>query len=103
MTTSKRDGARGTRTTNKRKQRSATTRKAVKFDRGKRLRAMPGMLQTIAKRLRINKQATSKWRRVPAERLHAVARISGLTPTDLRADLYPPADTADGHQPILQP
>jgi DNA-binding transcriptional regulator YdaS (Cro superfamily) len=46
-------------------------------------------LGEIANRLNVSKQATSKWTRVPAERVLQVAEITGLTPHFLRPDLYP--------------
>lgn len=36
-------------------------------------------------------QAISKWQRIPAERVLAVAEAAGMNPSDLRPDLYPPA------------
>jgi len=48
-----------------------------------------GLLGDVARGLRVSKQATSKWRRVPAGRVLAVAQITGLTVHYLRPDLYP--------------
>lgn len=47
-------------------------------------------LPTLAKRLRIARQAPYAWRRVPAARVLAVSRITGIEPHLLRPDLYPP-------------
>jgi len=33
------------------------------------------------------------WRRVPAEHAPTVARLAGLTPHDVRPDVYGPSDT----------
>ena len=40
----------------------------------------------------ITPQAISQWRRVPAERVLDVERITGIPRSNLRPDLYPPAD-----------
>jgi DNA-binding transcriptional regulator YdaS (Cro superfamily) len=37
----------------------------------------------------ITPQAISQWRRVPAERVLAVERATGISRSDLRPDLYP--------------
>jgi DNA-binding transcriptional regulator YdaS (Cro superfamily) len=48
-----------------------------------------GWLGEIARHLDLSKQATSKWSRIPAERVLQVAKITGLTPHFLRPDIYP--------------
>jgi DNA-binding transcriptional regulator YdaS (Cro superfamily) len=53
-----------------------------------RLRA-EGWLGKIATALGVNRQATHKWLRVPAERVIEVSRITGISPSELRNDLYP--------------
>jgi hypothetical protein len=45
-------------------------------------------LPEIAKRLELSRQATSKWRRVPSERVRKVAEITGYPLHFLRPDLY---------------
>lgn len=43
----------------------------------------------LAKHLGIARPAVSGWKRVPAERLEAVARFLGVPASALRPDLYP--------------
>jgi hypothetical protein len=45
-------------------------------------------LPEIARQLSLTRQATSKWRRVPAERVRRVAEITGYPLHFLRPDLY---------------
>jgi hypothetical protein len=49
-----------------------------------------GKLSTIAEKLKIARQAPYAWKRVPSERVQAVAKITGMRPYELRPDLYPP-------------
>ena len=52
----------------------------------------------IAAELNIRKQAPYSWRRVPADRVNAVARITGIPRSKLRPDIYPPRRKAkNGH------
>lgn len=44
----------------------------------------------IAEKLHIARQAPYAWKKVPAERVQQVARITGFKPHELRPDLYPP-------------
>lgn len=53
------------------------------------LRKRPGMLAKIARELGLQRQATSKWTKVPAAHVLAVARISRISRSTLRPDLYP--------------
>jgi DNA-binding transcriptional regulator YdaS (Cro superfamily) len=55
-----------------------------------RRRAHKGLLLRVARELGVTRAAVTKWRRVPAERVLAVERISGVSRHDLRPDLYPP-------------
>jgi hypothetical protein len=50
----------------------------------------PGMFSRIARSLGITRQAPSAWRRVPAERVLDVERITNIPRWRLRPDLYPP-------------
>jgi DNA-binding transcriptional regulator YdaS (Cro superfamily) len=43
----------------------------------------------IGAALKITGQAVSQWRRVPAERVLDVERLTGVLRHDLRPDLYP--------------
>jgi DNA-binding transcriptional regulator YdaS (Cro superfamily) len=47
------------------------------------------LLSAIARELKLTKQATSKWVRVPPHHVLAVAKITGKSPHFLRPDLYP--------------
>lgn len=51
--------------------------------------AAAGSATALAKALGINSQAVSQWKRVPAERVLDVERITGVPRHELRADLYP--------------
>lgn len=55
-----------------------------------------GMKSRLAKELGITSQAVGQWDRVPAERVHAVARITGAPLHELRPDLFPPPTVAQG-------
>jgi len=46
-------------------------------------------LPAIATALKITRQAPYLWKRVPAQHVLDVARITGLKPYELRPDLYP--------------
>lgn len=54
-----------------------------------RIRAVPKLLAQIARGLGISRGAVAKWKRVPADRVLAVERLTGLSRHDLRPDLYP--------------
>lgn len=44
----------------------------------------------LAKQLGISRAAVTSWDRVPQKRLDEVARLTGLTPQQLRPDIYFP-------------
>ncbi|PWJ75265.1 DNA-binding transcriptional regulator YdaS (Cro superfamily) [Pseudaminobacter salicylatoxidans] len=46
----------------------------------------------LAKKLNISPQAISQWREVPVHRVLEIERITGLSRSDLRPDIYPPHD-----------
>lgn len=48
-----------------------------------------GGITRLATALRISSQAISQWKRVPAERVLDVERITGIPRQELRPDLYP--------------
>lgn len=48
-----------------------------------------GSAKELARRLGVSPQALSQWKRVPADRVLAVERVTGVNRTDLRPDLYP--------------
>jgi DNA-binding transcriptional regulator YdaS (Cro superfamily) len=47
-----------------------------------------GLRRRLARELKITHGAVSQWRRVPAERVLDVARITGIPKEELRPDLY---------------
>ena len=48
-----------------------------------------GRVNEIARAAGVSKQAVSQWRWVPAEKVQQIAEALGLTPHDLRPDLWP--------------
>jgi len=52
-----------------------------------------GGTQAIALKVGITFQAMSYGTRVPAEHAPTVARLAGLTPHDVRPDVFGPSDT----------
>lgn len=54
------------------------------------IRTPRGRISAIARALGITAWAVAKWRRVPAERVLAVERITGIPRHVLRPDIYPP-------------
>jgi len=53
------------------------------------IRQRRGLMAKIAQELHITRAAVSTWRRVPAERVVAVERITEIPRHQLRPDLYP--------------
>lgn len=53
-----------------------------------------GGLTKLAASLGISKQAVAQWDEVPPLRVLEVERASGVPRTELRPDLYPPAEEA---------
>jgi len=49
----------------------------------------PYGIYKLAAELRVTPQAVYKWRRVPAEQVLHVERITGVSRHELRPDLYP--------------
>jgi len=54
-----------------------------------RLRQRPQWMREIAERLNIKRQAPYTWWRVPSERVLVVAAVTGMSPHEIRPDLYP--------------
>lgn len=57
------------------------------------IRSKRGLISRIADGLSINRSAVAMWRRVPAERLPDVERITGIPRHQLRPDICPPPVT----------
>jgi TorA maturation chaperone TorD len=57
--------------------------------------AAVGGVGELARRLGLSQPSVSGWRRIPAERVSAVAEATGLPRTTLRPDLYPDAPEPD--------
>lgn len=58
------------------------------------LNAERGRRGKLAETLRISPSAISMWSRVPAERLMDVSRATGISPQDLRPDMFTPSESA---------
>jgi DNA-binding transcriptional regulator YdaS (Cro superfamily) len=58
-------------------------------DPGIRRLRKQNLLPGLARRLKLSRQAVYAWTQVPHERVLEVARITGMTPHQLRPDLYP--------------
>lgn len=56
-----------------------------------------GALAALAAALHVNKSTATRWikRRIPAERVLEVERVTGVSRSDLRPDLYPPSEPKD--------
>ena len=54
------------------------------------LRMERGLLAFVARSLGISRSAVSRWQQVPAERVAAVERATGIPRERLRPDLYQP-------------
>lgn len=55
------------------------------------LNAERGRRLALARELEISPSAISMWEKVPAERLGAIARVTGIAPEELRPDIFGPA------------
>lgn len=53
-----------------------------------RIRSQRGLMNQIARELKIGLASVSKWRRIPADRVVDVERITGIPRERLRPDLY---------------
>jgi DNA-binding transcriptional regulator YdaS (Cro superfamily) len=57
-----------------------------------KIRTNRGIAALIARELQITAQSVSDWKRVPAERVLAVEKATGIPRWELRPDLYPRED-----------
>jgi pyruvate kinase len=60
-----------------------------------RLMQIRGATKRLAEGLGISTAAVSQWERVPRERVVQAAAILGVSPRDLRPDLYPANEPAE--------
>lgn len=61
--------------------------------------AASGSAVRLASGLGITSQAVGQWKKVPAERVLDVERITGVSRHELRPDLYPPPIAAPASSP----
>ena len=52
------------------------------------LRGEPGLLADVARQLKLTRGAVAKWRVIPASRVVAIERATGIPREKLRPDLY---------------
>lgn len=46
----------------------------------------------LARKLSISPQAISQWKQIPVHRVLEIERVTGVSRSDLRPDIYPPQD-----------
>lgn len=63
------------------------------------IRRQRGLTAEVAYGLGLTRAAVWKWRQVPAERVPAVERLTGIPRHKLRPDLWNPPACACTHQP----
>jgi DNA-binding transcriptional regulator YdaS (Cro superfamily) len=63
---------------------------AMTHDMHKQAIKKAGGPKALAAHLNITPEAVSQWRRVPIDRVHAVARITGIPAKKLRPDIFTP-------------
>lgn len=61
------------------------------IDRIREMADKVGGLKSFARRLGIRHQSLYSWKRVPAERVPEIERITGISRHELRPDIYGPA------------
>ncbi|WP_459676160.1 YdaS family helix-turn-helix protein [Acidisoma sp. 7E03] len=59
------------------------------MDAIRQIRATRGMSAKITREIGLSRGTVSQWRRIPAERVLDVERITGISRRELRPDLYP--------------
>ena len=52
------------------------------------IRSVRGMSVKVANACEIDRAAVYQWVRVPVERVHTVAKVTGLTPEKIRPDIF---------------
>jgi hypothetical protein len=53
-----------------------------------KIRGERGLSVRIAKACGIERAAVYQWKQVPIERVHAVAKVIGMTPEQIRPDIF---------------
>lgn len=61
-----------------------------------RAAAAAGNKSELARRLGVKVQSIQQWKRIPAERVLDVERVTGVPRHELRPDLYPEAGEREG-------
>ena len=62
---------------------------APKLDRAvTKIRSTRGLSVKVAKACGIERAAVYQWTKVPVERVHTVAKLIGLTPQQIRPDIF---------------
>jgi len=54
----------------------------------KRVFAKPGFAAVIARHLKLTHQNVSAWNKVPAKHVHDIAPLLGMTPEQIRPDVF---------------
>ena len=62
-----------------------------------RIHATRGLSSAIARACGIQRQAVHKWRHVPPLQVHTVADLIGLTPEQIRPDIFKPKKRRKRH------
>jgi DNA-binding transcriptional regulator YdaS (Cro superfamily) len=50
--------------------------------------ARNGNLSNLARKLGISRQAVSKWKQIPVDHIHVIAKMSKMKPEELRPDIF---------------
>ena len=50
--------------------------------------ARTGNMSILARKLGITRQAVSKWRQIPVEHIHVIAKMVRMKPEELRPDIF---------------
>jgi DNA-binding transcriptional regulator YdaS (Cro superfamily) len=58
------------------------------------IKAERGRLTKLAADLKVTPSAITQWRKVPAERIWAVSKSTGIKAHDLRPDIFPSSEPA---------
>lgn len=56
-----------------------------------KIRASRGLSVRVAEACKIERAAVYQWKKVPIERVHQVAAVIGMTPEQIRPDIFKPS------------